>query len=123
MYLYPYVGAQVGIEMSMDLRKIESLGTGKARKDLYEVLRQVEEGTHYVLLRFDRPVAALISHHDYVAFSELAQQDALAKAVLQGKGYDPSSLGVQQFLDLLAAERPERARGYMPGIDFEVSRP
>ena len=110
MYLYPHVGAQVGTETSMDLRKIESIGTGKARKDLYEVLRQVEDGTHYVLLRFDRPVAALISHADYVAFSELAQQDALAKAVLQGKGYDPSSLGVQQFLDLLAAEVKGEAR-------------
>ena len=96
------VGAQVATEADMDLRKVESIGTGKARKDLYEVLRQVEEGTHYLLLRFDRPVAALISHADYVAFSELARQDALAKAVLQGKGYDPGNLSVQEFLDLLA---------------------
>ena len=86
----------------MDLRKVESIGTGKARKELYEILRRVEEGTHFLLLRFDRPVAAVISHADYVAFSELARQDALAKAVLQGKGYDSSRLSVQQFLDLLA---------------------
>jgi antitoxin (DNA-binding transcriptional repressor) of toxin-antitoxin stability system len=86
----------------MDLRKVQSIGTGKARKDLYEILRQVEQGTHYLLLRFDRPVAAVISHADYLTFSELARQDALAKAVLQGKGYDPSRLSVQEFLDLLA---------------------
>jgi antitoxin (DNA-binding transcriptional repressor) of toxin-antitoxin stability system len=86
----------------MDLRRVESIGTGKARKDLYEILRQVEGGTHYLLLRFDRPVAAIISHSDYLAFSELARQDALTKAVLQGKGYDPARLGVQEFLDLLA---------------------
>lgn len=94
----------------MDLRRIESIGTGRARKDLYEVLRRVDEGTHYLLLRFDHPVAALISHADYLAFSELARQDALAKAVLQGKGYDPASLGVQQFLDLLAAQVKGEAR-------------
>ena len=94
----------------MDLRKIESIGTGRARKDLYDVLRQVEDGTHYLLLRFDRPVAALVSHPDYLAFSELARQDSLAKAVLQGKGYDPASLGVQQFLDLLAAQVKGEAR-------------
>jgi antitoxin (DNA-binding transcriptional repressor) of toxin-antitoxin stability system len=87
----------------MDLRKVESIGTGKARKELYDILRRVEEGTHFLLLRFDRPVAAIISHADYLAFSELARQDALAKAVLQGKGYDPSRLSVQEFLDLLAA--------------------
>ena len=87
----------------MDLRKLESIGTGKARKDLYEILRQVGAGTHYLLLRFDRPVAAVISHADYIAFSELARQDALTKAVLQGKGYDPASMSVQGFLDLLAA--------------------
>jgi len=86
----------------MDLRKVQSIGTGKARKDLYEILRRAEQGTHFLLLRFDRPVAALISHADYLAFSELARQDALAKAVLQGKGYDPSRLSVQEFLDLLA---------------------
>jgi hypothetical protein len=86
----------------MDLRRIESIGTGKARKDLYELIRQVGDGTHYLLLRFDRPVAAMISHADYLAFSELARQDALAKAVLQGKGYNPARLGVQEFLDLLA---------------------
>ena len=87
---------------AMDLRKIDSVGIGKARKDLYDLLRRVEAGTHYLLLRFDRPVAALISHSDYLAFSELARQDALVRAVLQGKGYDPSSLSVQEFLDILA---------------------
>jgi len=86
----------------MDLRKVESVGIGKARKDLYAILRRVEGGTHYLLLRFDRPVAALISHADYLAFSELARKDALARAVLQGKGYDPTTLSVQQFLDILA---------------------
>ena len=75
----------------MDLRKVEAIGTGKARKELYEMLRRAQDGTHYLLLRFDRPVAALVSHEDYLAFSELARQDALAKAVLQGKGYDPSA--------------------------------
>jgi antitoxin (DNA-binding transcriptional repressor) of toxin-antitoxin stability system len=87
----------------MDLRRVEAIGTGKARKELYEMLRRAQDGTHYLLLRFDRPVAALISHQDYLAFSELSRQDALAKAVLQGKGYDPSAMTVQEFLDLLAA--------------------
>jgi antitoxin (DNA-binding transcriptional repressor) of toxin-antitoxin stability system len=104
------VGAEVTTEALMDLRKVQSIGTGKARKDLYEILRQVEQGTHFLLLRFDRPVAAVISHADYLAFSELARQDALAKAVLQGKGYDPSRLGVQEFLDLLATNVKGEAR-------------
>lgn len=91
----------------MDLRSVEAVGIGRARKDLYGILRGVQGGTHYLLLRFDQPVAALISHADYLAFSELARQDALAKAVLQGKGYDPTTLSVQEFLEILAGHVKE----------------
>lgn len=91
----------------MDLRRIESVGIGRASNQLSELLRQVEAGVHYLLLRFDRPVAALISHGDYLALSELARKDALAKALLQGKGYDPASMTDQQYLDLLAANLKE----------------
>lgn len=86
----------------MDLHKVEAVGIGRLRKDLYDILRRVEGGTHYLLLRFDQPVAALISHADYLSLSELARKDALARALLQGKGYDPGNLSVQEFLDLLA---------------------
>lgn len=85
----------------MELHRVEAVGIGRLRKDLYDVIRQVEGGTHYLLLRFDQPVAALISHADYLALSELARKDALAQALLQGKGYHPESLSVQEFLDLL----------------------
>ena len=92
----------------MDLHRVESVGVGRARRDLYEILRSVEGGgAHYLLLRFDRPVAAVIPHVDYLAFSELARKDALARALLQGKGYDPSKLTAQEFLDLLAAHVKE----------------
>jgi hypothetical protein len=86
----------------MDLRQVESVGVGRARRDLYEIFRQVEGGAHFLVFRFDRPVAAVISHADYLAFSELARKDALARALLQGKGYDPAKLTAQEFLDLLA---------------------
>ena len=33
----------------------------------------------YLLLRFDRPIAAVVSHADYLAFSGLARKDALAR--------------------------------------------
>jgi hypothetical protein len=87
----------------MDLHRVESVGVGRARRDLYEILRSVHGGAHYLLLRFDCPVAAVISYEDYVAFSELARKDALARALLQGKGYDTAKLTAQEFLDLLAA--------------------
>src|SRR6266540_5985990 len=87
---------------SMELHRVEAIGIGKARKDLYDLLRQVEAGVHFLLLRFDKPVAAVISHGDYVAFSELARRDALTRALLQGKGYDPESLTPERFLELLA---------------------
>jgi antitoxin (DNA-binding transcriptional repressor) of toxin-antitoxin stability system len=91
----------------MELHQVESVGVGRARRDLYEILRSVEGGSHYLLLRFDRPVAAVIPHADYLAFSELARKDALARALLQGKGYDPAKLTAQEFLDLLAAHVKE----------------
>jgi antitoxin (DNA-binding transcriptional repressor) of toxin-antitoxin stability system len=103
VYVWPNSGAWVVPREAMDLRKVESVGIGRARKDLYDILRRVQGGSHYLLLRFDRPVAALVSHADYLAFSELARKDALARAVLQGKGYDPTTLSVQEFLDILAA--------------------
>jgi hypothetical protein len=87
----------------MNLRRFESVGVGRARRDLYEILRSVEGWAHYLLLRFDRPVAAVISHPDYLAFSELGRKDALARALLQGKGYDPAKLTAQELLDFLAA--------------------
>jgi antitoxin (DNA-binding transcriptional repressor) of toxin-antitoxin stability system len=46
---------------------VESVGVGRARRDLYEILREVEGGAHYLLLRFDRPIAAVISQADYLA--------------------------------------------------------
>ena len=91
----------------MDLRRVESVGVGRASNELSELIRQVDQGVHYLILRFDHPVAALISHADYLTFSELARQDALAKALLQGKGYDPASMTVQQYLDLLATQLRE----------------
>lgn len=91
----------------MDLRRVESVGIRRASNELSELVRRVEQGVHYLLLRFDKPAAALISHVDYLAFSELARQDSLAKALLQGKGYDPRSMTVQQYLDLLAAHVKE----------------
>src|SRR6266511_5952852 len=94
----------------MDLRSVESVGVGRARRDLYEILRQVEGGAHFLVFRFDRPVAAVISHTDYLAFSELARKDALARALLQGKGYDPATLSAQEFLDLLARNVKEEGR-------------
>lgn len=95
----------------MDLRRIEAIGVGRLKKEFHELLRQLEAGVHYQLLRFDRPVAALISYPDYVAYTELARQDALAKALLQGKGYDPESMTEQQYLDLLAANLREVSNG------------
>ncbi len=91
----------------MDLRRVEAVGIRRASNELSELIRQIEQGVHYLLLRFDQPVAALISHADYLSFSELARQDSLAKALLQGKGYDPSSMTAQQYLDLLAANLKE----------------
>jgi len=91
----------------VDLRRVESVGVGRASNELSELVRQVDQGIHYLILRFDHPVAALISHADYLAFSELARQDALAKALLQGKGYDPASMTAQQYLDLLATHLRE----------------
>jgi antitoxin (DNA-binding transcriptional repressor) of toxin-antitoxin stability system len=93
----------------MDLRRVEAVGIRRASNELSDLIRQIEGGAHYLLLRFDKPVAALISHEDYVAFSELARQDSLARALLQGKGYDPRSMTAQQYLDLLAAHVKEES--------------
>jgi antitoxin (DNA-binding transcriptional repressor) of toxin-antitoxin stability system len=98
-------------EAGMDLRRVEAVGIRRASNELSELIRQIDQGVHYLLLRFDQPVAALISHADYLAYSELARQDALAKALLQGKGYDPESLSPQEYLNLLAANLKEESNG------------
>src|SRR5688572_21862245 len=108
------VGVASGVprpEAGMDLRRVEAVGIRRASNELSELVRQIEQGVHYLLLRFDQPVAALISHADYLAFSELARQDALAKALLQGKGYDPDALSPQEYLNLLATNLKEESHG------------
>lgn len=94
----------------VDLRSIEPIGIGRAGRELSDLVRQVEQGrVHYQLMRHDRPAAVLVSYADFLSFVDVARQDALAKALLQGKGYDPRSMTVQEFLDLLADQVKEES--------------
>ena len=93
----------------MDLRRVEAVGIRRASNELSDLVRQLEHGAHFLLLRFDKAVAALIPEADYREFSELARRDSLARALLQGKGYDPNSMSAQEFLDLLAAHVKEES--------------
>lgn len=91
----------------MDLRQVKSVGIQRVRSTLSDILKEVEAGIHFLILRFDQPVAALIRHQDYVRYTQLDRKDALAKAVLRGKGYDPDSLSEDEFLNLLASQVKE----------------
>lgn len=91
----------------MDLHQVKSIGLQRVRSALSDVVKEVEAGIHFLILRFDQPVAALIRHQDYVRFTELARKDALARALLKGKGYDPDSLTEDEFINLLAAQVKE----------------
>lgn len=91
----------------MDLRQVKSVGIQRVRSTLSDILKEVEAGIHFLVLRFDQPVAALLPHRDYVHYTELARKDGLAKALLRGKGYDPESLTEDEFLNLLAAHVKE----------------
>lgn len=91
----------------MDLRQVKSVGIQKVRSTLSDILKEVEAGIHFLILRFDQPVAALIRHQDYVRYTQLDRRDALARAVLRGKGYDPDSLSEDEFLNLLASQVKE----------------
>lgn len=88
----------------MGLRQVQSIGIQRARSALSEVIKQAEAGVHFLILRFDQPVAALIPHRDYLNLIEVARKDALANALLRGKGYDPDSLTEDEFLSVLAGE-------------------
>lgn len=88
----------------MELHRVEAVGIQRARNGLTDLLRRVEEGVHYLLLRFDHPVAALISHRDYVHYTNLARKNALTRAFLQGRGYDPDDLTDEEFIRLLATQ-------------------
>ncbi len=91
----------------MDLYQLKSIGIQRARSGFSDVLKEVETGVRFLILRFDQPVAALIRHEDYVDYTQIARRDALARALLQGKGYDPESLSEEAFLKLLATHVKE----------------
>jgi len=91
----------------VDLYEVKSIGIQRARSGFSDVLKEVEAGVRFLILRFDQPVAALIRHEDYVHYTQLAHRDALARALLQGKGYDPESLSEEAFLKLLATHVKE----------------
>lgn len=91
----------------MDLRQVKSIGIQRARSGFSDVLKEAEAGIHFLILRFDQPIAALMRHDDYLRYVELARRDALTRALLQGKGYDPKELSEEVFLDLLATHVKE----------------
>lgn len=89
---------------------IESIGIGRAGATFSNLLRRAEGGVRFVLLRFDEPAAAIISYTDFLRLGELERRDALAMALLRGKGYAPD-LGTEQFIDVLSRVRQEASNG------------
>jgi prevent-host-death family protein len=85
----------------LELRRVESVGIRRAKVDLSELLRQVESGVRFTILRRHEPVAALVPHEDFLLFLELERREALASALLRGRGIESHDLSTERFIDLL----------------------
>lgn len=94
----------------MGLRAIETVSIRRVKAELNQLLREVEQGIQFIIRRRTDPVAALISHDDFHRFQELLHKESLAEALLRGKGFKPSDLATDNFIDLLDAHLTKGAK-------------
>lgn len=85
----------------MALKAIETVSIRQVKAELNQMLREVERGVQYIIRRRTDPIGALISHEDFRLFQELIHKESLAEALLRGKGFKPSDLTTERFIDLL----------------------
>lgn len=88
----------------MGLKAIETVSIRRVKAELNQLLREVEGGVQFIVRRRVDPVAALISHEDFRLYQELLHKEALAEALLRGKGFKPSELTTDRFIDLLDSQ-------------------
>lgn len=85
----------------MDLKLVESVSIRRAKDELSDLLRQVEAGAQFLIMRRLEPAGALISHADFQRFQELLRREGLAEALLRGRGIEATELSTDRFIDLL----------------------
>lgn len=85
----------------MDLRAIDTVSVRQLKDELSELLRQVEAGNHFMVMRRLDAVAALIPSVDYRHYQGLLRREALVMALLRGRGVDLEEFTTDRFIDLL----------------------
>jgi len=76
-------------------------------RGLVETLRR---GEHYLVLRHNRPVAALIPYEDLLKLTDAARRLAAAEALLRARGCDPSTLSTRELIGLASNANSNRGR-------------
>lgn len=87
----------------VDLRTVESVSVRRVKDELSDLLRKVESGAHFMVMRRLQAVAALIPSEDYQHYQELIRREALVNALLRGRGLELDDLTTEGFIDLLDA--------------------
>jgi len=90
--------------MQVDIPTPRHIGVRSLRDNMRTLIERLAEGEHYLVLRHNRPVAALIPYEDLLRLTEAARRLAAAEALLRTRGYDPAGLSTPDLVRLASAD-------------------
>lgn len=92
-----------GWKPSGSLPPLRSLGIRAAKASFSGLLDEVEAGTHVLLCRRSKPVAALIPPVDLERFRELLRREEELGAVLRARGHAVEPLTTAQLIEVMVS--------------------
>ncbi len=94
----------------MDVPHPTPIGIRQLRDNMRSLVGRLQRGEHYLVLRNNRPVAALIPYEDLLALTDAARRLTAAEAALRSKGVEPAKLSTGELVRL--GSRGEEQGGY-----------
>jgi antitoxin (DNA-binding transcriptional repressor) of toxin-antitoxin stability system len=86
------------------------IGVRELRENMRRLLEHLGRGEHYLVLRHNRPVAALIPYEHLLQLADAVTRLHAAEAVLRSRGYDPGSLSTRELASLATGSDPGGGR-------------
>ena len=94
----------------MEVPHPRPIGVRELRNNMRGLIETLHRGEHYLVLRHNRPVAALIPYEDLLKLTDATRRLAAAEALLRTRGCDPSALTTRELIGLASNGDSNRGR-------------